>query len=65
MTKILKAAATLSVITFTSFAMANPKCSHRVVSSTNDLFKNTNPVKVQVAKNTTQAGQSKLKSGVR
>lgn len=64
MKNIVKATITLSVIAFASITFANPKCSHRMASGSNDLFKNTNPVKMKVAKATLPTG-SKNKSGVR
>lgn len=65
MKKIVKATITLFVIAFASAAMANPKCSHRLAFSTNDLLKNTNPVKEKVAKVDVRTGQSKAAKGKR
>jgi|GEM_PF-1861804 len=65
MKKAVKAVVAMSVIAFASIAMANPKCSHRLASNTNDLLKNTNPVKVRVAKSaSTPKSTSKAVSGV-
>ncbi len=47
-------AATL-VLACATPALANTKCSHRTASSSNDLFRNTNPNKQQVV-------QSKVKT---
>lgn len=52
MKKTIKFMAGIAIVSFTSIAMANPKCSHRIASNTNDLLKNTNPVRERVAKNT-------------
>lgn len=52
-------------IAFASLAIANPKCSHRLASSTNDLFKDTNPVKERVAKVAVKAGPSQSAKGTR
>lgn len=46
-------AATL-VLAFATPALANTKCSHRTASSSNDLFRNTNPNK--------QVAQAKVKT---
>ncbi|AHI04599.1 hypothetical protein BDW_00445 [Bdellovibrio bacteriovorus W] len=52
MKKTIKFMTGIVIVSFASIAMANPKCSHRIASNTNDLFKNTNPVRERVAKNT-------------
>ncbi|WII73900.1 hypothetical protein QJS83_08430 [Bdellovibrio sp. 22V] len=66
MKNVVKAVIGMSVIAFASAAIANPKCSHRVASSSNDLLKNTNPVRVaKVAKSTPQMGKESTKSGIK
>ena len=66
MKKIVKATIAVSLMVFASAAMANPKCSHRVASTTNDLFKNTNPVRVaKVAKADTRSGKETTVRGTR
>lgn len=63
MKKIVKATVALSLIAFASTAAANPKCSHRLASSSNDLLRNTNP-KI-VAKADTKAGQQSTRAGIK
>nr|BFD58004.1 hypothetical protein CKG001_01110 [Bdellovibrio sp. CKG001]BFD61431.1 hypothetical protein BdHM001_01120 [Bdellovibrio sp. HM001] len=63
MKKIVKATIAVSLMVFASAAMANPKCSHRVASASNDLFKNTNPVRV--AKADTKSGKETTVRGTR
>lgn len=58
----------ISILVFGSAALANPKCSHRLASNGNDLFKNTNPIKVVAAKESnakSNSTRSATKSGVR
>lgn len=65
MKKMVKTVIAMSVIAFASVSIANPKCSHRVASNSNDLLRNTNPVKAQVVKTTAPAkGSEKSRSGV-
>lgn len=65
MKKMVKAVVAMSIIAFASVSIASPKCSHRVASASNDLLRNTNPVKVRVAKASTPAKTSeKARSGV-
>lgn len=61
-----KFALVMSVIAFASVSFANPKCSHRLASSGNDLLKSTNPVKMNVAKApTSKSGKESTRSGVK
>ncbi len=65
MKKIVKAAITASLIAFASVAVANPKCSHRVASSSNDLFKDTNPVRTAKAAKPADVRETQTQTGVR
>lgn len=67
MKKTIKYIVGIAIVSFASIAMANPKCSHRIASNTNDLLKNTNPVRERIAKNTktnTIRTSSNTKTGV-
>lgn len=56
----------LSIVAVASVSFANPKCSHRLASSGNDLLKSTNPIKMRVAKNTImKSGKESTRTGVK
>lgn len=65
MKNVFKAVLMFSVVAFAAVSFAGPKCSHRLASGSNDMFKNTNPVKERVAKTTTSSGGETTKSGVK
>lgn len=66
MKKMVKVAVAMSVFALASTSIASPKCSHRLASSTNDLFKNTNPVRSAVAKaSIPRTGKESSKIGIK
>lgn len=66
MKKAAKFALVLYVVAATSISHANPKCSHRLASSGNDLLKSTNPVKMTVAKaSNSNSGKESTRSGTK
>lgn len=66
MMKTVKVAIAISVFALASTSIASPKCSHRLASSTNDLFKNTNPVRTAVAKaSISRPGKESSKIGIK
>lgn len=68
MKKLVQITFVISVMAFGSSAFANPKCSHRLASNGNDLFKNTNPIKAVTAKEASTKSnndRSSTRSGVR
>lgn len=66
MKMVSKFAMGFAVLMFASMSFASPKCSHRVASSSNDLLKNTNPVRATVAKaSLPQSGKESSRHGVK
>lgn len=68
MKKLAQLTVIISLLAIGSGTFANPKCSHRLASSGNDLLKSTNPIKVASAKavgSKSMNGKSQTRSGIR
>lgn len=66
MKKVTQFAMVFAVIFVTSASFAQPKCNHRLASAENDLLKNTNPVKVRMAKaDAPTKGKESTRAGTR